>query len=85
MNCKLEASQHPSIPALSSTSSMTFSDGSLLRFHDEVIGLVPVGQQIRGLVIINADVVVGECAREEVVDFPSDVQDISHPETHAAG
>lgn len=43
---------------------------------DEVISLVPVCQQVRGLLVVHPDVVVGEQAWEEVVDFPGDVQDV---------
>lgn len=43
---------------------------------DEVISLVPVCQQVRGLLVIHSDVVIGKQAWEEVVDFPGDVQDV---------
>lgn len=43
---------------------------------DEVISLVPVCQQVRGLLVVHADVVIREQAWEEVVDFPGDVQDV---------
>lgn len=43
---------------------------------DEVISLIPVCQQVRGLLVVHADVVIREQAREEVVDFPGDVQDV---------
>lgn len=43
---------------------------------DEVISLVPVCQQVRGLLVVHADVVVGKQAWEEVVDLPGDIQDV---------
>lgn len=43
---------------------------------DEVISLVPVCQQVRGLLVVHADVVIRKQAWEEVVDFPGDVQDV---------
>ena len=47
---------------------------------DELVGLVPVGQQVRGFLVVHADVVVLKEAREEVVDLPGDVQDVLNPE-----
>lgn len=45
---------------------------------NEVVGLVPVSQQVCGLLVVHPDVVVGERAREEVVYFPGHVEDVAH-------
>ena len=47
---------------------------------DELVGLVPVGQQVRGFLVVHTDVVVLEEAGEEVVDLPGHVQDVLNPE-----
>lgn len=51
----------------------------LLCFNYEVVCLVPVGQQVCSLLIIDPYVVVGECSWEEVIYLPGDVEDIAHP------
>ena len=53
--------------------------GLLLGLGDELKGVVPVLQQVGGLLVVHADVVVLKQAREEVVDLPSYVQDVAHP------
>lgn len=50
---------------------------SLLGFGDELVGFVPVLQQVGGLLVVHSDVVVLKHAWEEVVDLPGDVQDVS--------
>lgn len=45
----------------------------LLRFVYELIGLIPVGKKVRGLLIIYSDVMVCKQAREKIVDFSSDI------------
>lgn len=45
----------------------------LLRFVYEVISFVPVGEEVRGLLVIHSDVMVCKQAREEVVYFSSDI------------
>lgn len=37
-----------------------------------------MGQQVGGLLVVHTDVVIREHPREEVVDFSSDVQDVTH-------
>lgn len=46
----------------------------------ELVGLVPIRQQVRRLFVVNADVVVLEDAGEEVVDLPGYVEDELNPE-----
>lgn len=53
----------------------------LLGFDYEVVGVVPVGQQVGGLLVVHAHVEVWEHAREEVVDLSGDVQDVAHSAT----
>jgi len=50
-----------------------------LCFEDEVVGVVPVGQQVGGLLVVDAHVVVAERPREEVVYLPGHVEDVPHP------
>lgn len=50
----------------------------LLGFGDELVGVVPVLQQVGGLLVVNSDVVVLKHSREKVVYFPGDVQDVAH-------
>lgn len=51
---------------------------SLLGFGDELVRVVPVLQQVGGLLVVHSDVVVFKHAREKVVDFPGDIQDVAH-------
>ena len=51
----------------------------ILGFGDELVGLVPVLQQVGGLLVEHPDVVVLKHRREEVVDLPGHVQDVAHP------
>lgn len=46
----------------------------------KLVGFVPIRQQVRGLFIVNADVVILEDTGEEVVDLPRYVQDELNPE-----
>lgn len=46
----------------------------------KLVGLIPVGKQVRGLLVVNADVVILEQAGKEVVDLPRYVQDVMNPE-----
>lgn len=45
-----------------------------LGLGDEVVRVVPVGQHVRGVLIVHADVLVAEHPGEEVVDLSGDVQ-----------
>ena len=47
--------------------------------EDEVVGVVPVGQEVSGLLIVYTDVVVGKRPWEKVIDLPGHVQDITNP------
>lgn len=51
---------------------------SLLGFGDELVGFVPVLQQVGGLFIVHSDVVVLKHPRKEVVYLPGHVQDVAH-------
>lgn len=51
---------------------------SILGFGDELVGFVPVLQQVGGLFVIHSDVVVLKHPREEVVDLPGHIQDVAH-------
>lgn len=46
----------------------------------KLVGFVPIRQQVCGLFVVNADVVILKHAREEVVDLPRYVQDELNPE-----
>lgn len=50
----------------------------LLGFGDELVGFVPVLQQVGGLIIIHSDIVVLKHPWEEVVYLPSHIQDVAH-------
>lgn len=50
-------------------------------FNDKVVRVVPVGQQVSGLLVIHAHVEIREHAREEVVNLSGDIQDVTHPAT----
>lgn len=50
----------------------------LLGFCDELVGFVPVFQQISGLLVVNSDVVVFKHPWEKVVYFSGHVQDVAH-------
>lgn len=56
--------------------------GLSLGFNDEVVGVVPVGQQVGGFLVVHAHIEIGEHSWEEVVNLPSDVEDVAHPESH---
>ena len=55
-----------------------YTDTHSLGLEDKVVGMVPVGQQVCGLLIIHTYVVVAECPREEVVYLPGHVEDVAH-------
>lgn len=46
----------------------------------ELIGVVPIGQQVSGLLVINTDVVVLEHTRKEVINLPRYIQDVLNSE-----
>lgn len=46
----------------------------LLGFDDKVVGVIPVGQQVSGLLVVHSDIVVRKQPWEEVVDLSGDVQ-----------
>lgn len=46
----------------------------------KLVGFVPIRQQVCGLFVVNADVVILEDTGEEVVDLPRYVQDELNPE-----
>ena len=46
---------------------------------DVSVGVLPVEEQVRLLVIVDADVLVVEHSREEVVDLFGHVQDVADP------
>lgn len=50
-----------------------------LRFNNEVVRVIPVSQQVSGIFIVDAYVVITECAWKEVVYLPGNVKDIAHP------
>lgn len=56
----------------------------LLGLNNKVVGVVPVGQQVGGLLVIDAHVEIREHAGEEVVDLSGDIQDVTHPATRTA-
>lgn len=54
----------------------------LLCSGNELPGVIPVLQQVGGLLIVHTDVVVLEKTREEVIDLPRHIQDIANPVRH---
>lgn len=50
-----------------------------LCFNNKVVCVIPVSQQISGLFIVDAYVVITECAWEEVVYLSGNIEDITHP------
>lgn len=64
---------------LKSTSSLVYflSRGSL-GFDYEVVSVVPVRQQVCGLLIVHPNVVIREHPWEEVIDLSGNIQDITH-------
>lgn len=46
----------------------------------KLVGFIPIRQQVRGLFVVNADVVILKHPGEEVVDLPRYVQDELNPE-----
>lgn len=53
----------------------------LLGFDDKVVRVVPVGQQVSGLLIVHTDVVIREHPREEVVNLSGNIQDVTNSAT----
>ena len=53
----------------------------LLCFCDVLESVVPVFQEVCLLIIVHSDVQVVKHSREEVVNFPCDVQDVVHSVT----
>lgn len=51
---------------------------SLLGFGDELVRVVPVLQQVGGLLVVHSDVVVFKHSWKKVVDFPGHIQDVAH-------
>lgn len=51
----------------------------LLGLNNKVVRVVPVGQQVGGLLVVDAHVEIGKHAGEEVVDLSGDIQDVTHP------
>lgn len=49
-----------------------------LCFNNEVVCVIPVSQQVSGVFIIDAYVMITECAWKEVVYLPGNVEDIAH-------
>lgn len=58
---------------------MGVASRSSLGFANELVGVVPVLQQVGGLLVVHTDVAVLKQAREEVVDLPGHIQDVAHP------
>lgn len=58
--------------------SNMFSLDSLC-FYNEVVRFIPVRQQVSGVFVVDAYVVITECAWKEVVYLPGNVEDIAHP------
>lgn len=52
-----------------------------LGFDNEVVGVIPVRQQVRGLHIVHPDVVIGEHPWEEVINLSGNIQDVTHSAT----
>lgn len=52
-----------------------------LGFDDKVVGVVPVGQQVGGVLVVHANIVIREHPWEEVVNLSGDIQDVTHSET----
>lgn len=51
----------------------------LLGFGDELEGIIPVFQEVSGLFIIHTDIVVLKKTREEVINLPCHIQDVTDP------
>lgn len=51
---------------------------SLLGFGDELVGLIPVLQQVGGLLVVHSDVMVLKHPWEEVVYLSGHIQDVAH-------
>lgn len=52
---------------------------NLLGFGDELVGFVPVLQQVGGLFVVHSDVVVLKHPREEVINLPGHIQNVTYP------
>lgn len=51
----------------------------LLCFNNKVVCVIPVSEQVSGLFIVDAYVVITESAWKEVVYLPGNIEDIAHP------
>lgn len=49
-----------------------------LCFVNEVIGIIPMGQQVSTLLVINTNVVIGKKARKKVVYFSGHIKYIAN-------
>lgn len=54
----------------------------LLGFDNKIVGVIPVGQQVSGLLVVHAYVEIREHAWEEVVDLSGDIQDVTNSATN---
>lgn len=45
----------------------------------KLVGVIPISEQVSGLLIVNTDVVVLKHTRKEVVDLPRYIQDVLNP------
>lgn len=52
----------------------------LLGFGDELVGVIPVLQQVGGLFIVHSNVMVLKHPWEEVINLPGHIQDVAHSE-----
>lgn len=55
--------------------------GVSLGFDNEVVGVVPVGQQVCSILIVHTDVMIREHPWEEVVNLSGDIQNVTHSAT----
>lgn len=46
----------------------------------KLVGVVPISEQVSGLLVVNTDVVVLKHAGEEVIYLPCYIQDVLNPE-----
>lgn len=46
----------------------------------KLVGVIPISQQVGGLLVVNTDVVVLKHTGEEVVNLPRYIQDVLNPE-----
>lgn len=70
----------PSVPEIEQT-ALKKPIRVLLGFGNKVVGVVPVCQQVCGLLIVHTHIEIREHPREEVVNFSGNIQDVAHPAT----